>query len=288
MSRPLICTFSLALLASPAFAAPPVCEGFGPQTPRDIGQRGGRNLSYFNMAPPAAELNLCNIHTHTNAEHKGPGFAIYAGPGEHGGYKCNESASLTDSELSSPARAKAHVTPAAAGGHGDGQSTDIGQGKQHSGFTGVQPGDTIEVHWVYSSCDVFPGSGLSSCSIPDVCLNPQLRVESQVFLVVNDPNASDFNDFAYGGLSGNGRHQPRSLPRGSGTPVEFAGSTTGTSYDNDTCSPFQVTWSVRPACLKLDISSLNRWGDSGNPFYETHSHGVRELVTDPALLAPIR
>lgn len=284
MSRIIPAAIGLALLALPAAAAP-VCEGFGPQTPRDIGDRAGRNHSHFNMAPPASELNLCNIHTHTNAEHKGPGFAIYAGPGEHGGYKCNESSSLTDRELSSPDGA-AH---AAAGAHGGGHDAPAdAKGGAHSGFGGVQPGDTIEVHWVYSSCDVFPGPGLGSCSIPDVCLNPQLRVESQVFLVVNDPNALDFNSFAYGGVSGNGRHQPRSLPRGSGTPVEFAGSTTGTSYDNDTCSPLQVTWNVRPTCMKVDINSLNRWADSGNPFYENHSHGVRELVTNPDLLAPIR
>ena len=54
-------------------------------------------------------------------------------------------------------------------------------------------GDTIEVHWVHSSCDVAPGSGLGSC-MNDSCKNPQLRVESQVFLVVNDPEALDFTE----------------------------------------------------------------------------------------------
>ena len=41
-------------------------------------------------------MNLCNIHTHTNAEHKGPGFSMHAGSGEHGGYKCNQTSELTE------------------------------------------------------------------------------------------------------------------------------------------------------------------------------------------------
>lgn len=51
-----------------------ICTGFGPQTPRDITSIAGKNKRLFTLAPSATELNLCNIHTHTNAEHKGPGF----------------------------------------------------------------------------------------------------------------------------------------------------------------------------------------------------------------------
>ena len=61
-----------------------LCEGFGPQTPRDISSKTGVNLDDFEIAPPASAMNLCNIHTHTNAEHKGPDFSIYAGPGASG------------------------------------------------------------------------------------------------------------------------------------------------------------------------------------------------------------
>ena len=43
----------------------------------------------------------------------------------------------------------------------------------------------------------------------------------------------------------------------------------------------------RPPCAKLDIVSLHRWAASGNVFDETKSHGVRQLVTAPELLAPI-
>jgi hypothetical protein len=48
-----------------------------------------------------------------------------------------------------------------------------------------------------------------------------------------------------------------------------------------------VTWSVRPNCAKLDVNSLYAWAEAGNAFNETHSHGVRPLVTAQELLAPI-
>ena len=238
-----------------------ICSGYGPQTPRDIGSAHGLNERIFSLSPPAEKMNLCNIHTHTNAEHKGPDFSIYAGPGDPGGYQCNATADLTEAELADPA---------------------TGQGA----FKGVKPGDTIEVHWVYTSCDVAPGEGLGSC-LSEKCSNPNLRVEAQAFLIVNDPDALDFADVAYGGNIVDGLHQARSLPSDTGTPIVFSGSTTGPSYTQAQCSPLQVTWSVRPQCAKLDISSLNRWAEAGNVFNETKSHGVRQLVTAPELLAPI-
>jgi len=69
-----------------------VCEGFGPQTPRDIDQVSGTNPITFALAPDAKELNLCNIHFHNNAEHKAEDFSLYAGEGHDGhggGYQCS-------------------------------------------------------------------------------------------------------------------------------------------------------------------------------------------------------
>lgn len=251
----------LAATALPAAASGALCTGFGPQAPRDITNPEGLNHSYFNRAPGPQHMNLCNIHTHTNAEHRGPGFLIFAGEGDHGGYRCNATDTLTEAELEDPA-------------HG------------HGGFHGVKPGDTIEVHWVYSTCDVAPGPGLGAC-LSDTCANPQLRVEAQAFLVVNDPDALDFRDYVYAGHLEHGLHQPMALPEGTGRPVVFAGSTTGTSYNQGVCSPMQVTWSVRPNCARLDVASIYSWGEIGNAFEEDHSHGVRQLVTAPKLLAPM-
>ncbi len=239
-----------------------LCLASGPQTPRDISNTAGTNPIEFTMAPASTEMNLCNIHTHTNAEHKGPGFSVFVNNTDNGGYACNDASSLTAEELTDP-----------AGGNG--------------AYTGVNPGDTIEVHWVHTSCDITPGEGLGSC-LSDTCTDPLLRVEAQVFLVVNDANALDFTKMAYGGTMRDGKHQPMMIPSDTGTPVVFRGSTTGPSYDQSTCSPLNVTWSVRPECARVDISSLHRWAEQGNVFNETNSHGVRQLVTAPELLSPIK
>ena len=235
-----------------------LCVHMGPQTPRDIASLSGLNTEAFPLAPAVSEMNLCNIHTHTNAEHKGPGFCVFVSAADDGGFACNETPNLSEAELA-PA-------PGA--------------------YEGVQPGDTIEVHWVHTSCAATPGEGLGAC-VPDGCSDPLLRVEAQVFLVVNDPGALDFATMTYGGNVVEGRHQAKSIPSDTGDPVLFRGSTTGPKYDQSNCSPARVTWNVRPACARLDINSLHRWAEEGNVFNETHSHGVRQLVTAPELLAPI-
>lgn len=236
-----------------------VCVGYGPQAPRDITQRTGINRQIFSLAPPYKRMNLCNIHMHKNAEHKGPGFSIFAGDGEHGGFKCNMSQGLTARQLAMP----------------EGPAT----------FKHAKSGDTIEVHWVFTSCNVEPGEGLGAC-LSQTCSNPQLRVESQVFLLVNDRRALDFHDFALDDRGRRGVHQPKRLPTRTGKPVTFAGSTTGPQYSRASCSPMQVTWSVRPRCVMLDINTLNVWAGH-NVFGEDHAHGVRPLVTELDLLAPI-
>jgi len=233
----------------------PACEGFGPQTPRDIDSAIGDNEVTFAMAPPAAEMNLCNIHFHENAEHKAKDFSIYAGDGHEGydsGYECNMSTQLSNPQL------VWEGDGVCKGEHGD-----------------LKPGDTVEIHWVHSTCDVQPGPTLGSC-LSDKCSNPELRVETQVFTLV-----------AEGGLNFNELQSAKDLPTDTGTPVEFIGSTTGPSYSEQTCSPYQVTWSVRPKCATLNINSVGEWC-KGNVFKEDHAHGVRKLVTNPKLLSEIK
>ena len=239
-------------------ASTELCVDMGPQSPRDIGSKAGMNTDAFPLAPPANEMNPCNIHTHTNAEHKGPGISIFVSDADDGGYACNET----------PNPSAVDLAPA--------------EGAYH----GVKLGDTIEVYWMYTSCASTPGEGLGAC-VPEDCSDPLLRVEAQGFLVVNDPNALDFNAMTYGGNIVDGRHQAKSIPSTTGEPVLFRGSTTGPLYDQRSCSPEKVTWNVRPQCAKLDINSLYRWAEQGNVFKETKSHGVRQLVTAPELLSPI-
>jgi len=238
-------------------------QGFGPQSPRDLNQINGLNRRVFMAAPSRSELNLCNIHFHANAEHKGGEFTTYAGPGDgHGagtGYRYD--GTLTAAEL----------TPTAA---------PVGQGK----YGDLKPGDTLEVHYVHSSAKVTPGPGLGSCVTPSIN-NPQLRVETIVVVLVNDTSAADFQALATIKRL-NGFYQATGFPSGLGEPVTYAGSTTGPGY-NEKGSPFQVTWNVRPQVLKVDIASVDRWLKD-NPFDETAAHGVRNLVQNQTLLSPIQ
>lgn len=265
IARQLLTAVMFSLVTASSFASGsggPACEGFGPQAPRDIDNKFGKNPQKYSFAPGYKNMNLCNIHFHNNAEHKANAFAIYAGEGEHGhggGYQCAISKKLSKAELKKP-------------------------GKEIC--NGLKPGDTIEVHWVHSSCQIKPGKGLGSC-LNEKCANPDLRVETQVFTLVNDKKALDFNKFAYEGNIKKGLHQAKSLPRRTGKPVVFTGSTTGPKYTESACSPYQVTWSVRPKCAKLDINSIGKWCEK-NVFEEDHAHGVRKLVTNPKLLSKIK
>lgn len=237
-------------------------KGFGPQSPRDIDAVAGQNARAFNAAPAYSKMNLCNIHLHKNAEHKGGEFTTYAGNGDgHGfqtGYKY--SGKLTAAELKSP---QGDICPSKHGA--------------------LNTGDTIEVHYVHSSAQVEPGPTLGAC-LSDAIKNPQLRVETQVFVLVNDSQALDFVNLTEFEKV-NGLHQAKYIPSNTGVPVQYTGSTTGPGY-NEKGSPFQVSWSVRPKVAKVNIDSVGKWCE-GNTFNEDHAHGVRNLVTNPELISEI-
>jgi len=237
-------------------------KGFGPQSPRDIDQDYGTNLRNFGIAPNRSDLNLCNIHFHKNAEHKGGEFTTFAGNGDgkgkNTGYKYN--GTLSAAQLKP-------VSGQICGAKGD----------------PLQSGDTLEVHFVYSSADVAPGPTLGAC-LADSTMNPGLRVEGQVIVLANDDNAMEFDDLAEVEMV-NGYYQAPNVPTNMGVPVQYLGSTTGPSY-NETASPLQVTWSVRPEVAVVDINSVGEWCED-NVFNEDHAHGVRNLVTNAKLLSPL-
>ena len=58
----------------------------GPQSPRDIDQRAGNNRQIFSAAPPRQQMNLCNIHLHEGAEHRGGDFTTLIGVGDEAGF----------------------------------------------------------------------------------------------------------------------------------------------------------------------------------------------------------
>ncbi|MCC9622847.1 hypothetical protein LPB41_14225 [Thalassospira sp. MA62] len=235
--------------------------GFGPQSPRDIDAHAGRNSQIFNMAPSVAEMTLCDIHLHESAEHKGGEFTTYVGNGDgHGfgtGYRYN--GSLSDAETV-PVE-----MPIGQSDHGD-----------------LAPGDTIEIHFVHSTANATLGPGLGTC-LTEATQNPQLRVEAVIAVLVSN-GGENFREMALIEQL-DGRYQVPHLPENLGDPIVYRGSTTGPAY-NETGSPFQVTWSVRPKVVKLNILDLGAWLKD-NPFHEDHAHGVRNLVVNPDLLSPI-
>ncbi len=268
------------LIAAPVFAAEPASDetieaqrsalaestdgaGFGPQSPRDIDVLDGENDRAFSEAPHFTEMNLCNIHFHAGAEHRGGQFTRYLGNGNGKGYGTGFGYAGTLSE--------AELAPLEGGPIGDG------------GKGGMVPGDTIEVHYVHTTAQVEPGPTLGSC-LSDAIGNPQLRVETQVYVLVNDAEAHDFVELTQHEVV-DGVHQAVNIPTNTGAPVQYEGSTTGPGY-NMKGSPFQVSWSVRPKVAKVNIASVATWLED-NTFDEASAHGVRNLVINPALLSRI-
>lgn len=237
-------------------------KGFGPQSPRDIDSVTGNNKRSFAISPASTKMNLCNIHFHKNAEHKGGEFTEYAGNGDGHGYQSGYkyAGTLNASELK---KGSHPVCPS-----------------KHSSLS---VGDTIEVHYVYSTAQIKPGPTLNSC-FNEAIKNPQLRVETQVYVVVNDKKALDFGQLTQVGKVNN-LYQAANIPSNTGTAVQYTGSTTGPGY-NESGSPYQVTWNVRPKVAKVQIETVGTWC-KGNDFNEDHAHGVRNLVTNPDLLSDI-
>lgn len=237
-------------------------KGFGPQSPRDLRTEDGDNPIDFSEAPDHDEMNLCNIHFHKNAEHAGGEFTTYAGNGDGKGFHTGY---VYDGKLSDAERAPLD------------EAVCVGENG------GLQSGDTIELHYVHTTAMVNPGPTLGSC-LNEAIGNPQLRVEAQVFVLVNDRDALDFNTLTALGVE-DGFNQAVNIPDNTGDPIAYDGSTTGPAY-NEKGSPFQVSWSVRPKVAKVDIATVGQWCED-NIFDESQAHGVRNLVINEDLISDI-
>ncbi|MGB7564731.1 MAG: delta-class carbonic anhydrase, partial [Prochlorococcaceae cyanobacterium] len=208
---------------------------FGPQTPRDISNPKGTNKIVFGPSPSRSQMNLCNIHFHAAAEHKGGEFTKFVGNGDGKG-------SGTGFMYSG------RLTPAELQPISEPVGTTAGQ---------LVPGSTVEIHFVHSTAPVKPGPTLGSCLAKDVNMNPQLRVETVVAVLVNDRKAADFREMAKVAVV-NGYNAAPNIPENLGRPVSYAGSTTGPSW-NSKPSPLEVWWNVRPNVAKVDILSVAAW-----------------------------
>ncbi len=264
------------------------CDVAGPQSPRDLDSPGlkGTNEGAARahaLAGDAETLNLCNIHFHKNAEHKARDFSR---PDKKGrGWQCEMTLSNRENQ------------PFAA----------PGGGYTGSGFAcgDLMTGDTIEVHWVYSSCLGGPGRTLQAClkdregvtggpCAGDKWKTAPIRVEAQVFQLVNGRQDGGLDFELFTTIKHQGTLHQVTLPGATAGRLQYLGSTTGAAYgstidekggDKD-CSPYQVTWGVRRDCKKLDIHSLDKWCRD-NIFAEHHAQQTRALVQDPRLLSSV-
>jgi hypothetical protein len=156
----------------------------------------GAKIQYGSAQHLFSEMNLCIIHFHKNAEHAGGEFTQYAGDGDGHGF---QSGYVYTSKLTTKERAP--VQSAAS----------------PSAHDALQSGDTIEVHYVFSSAQVTPGPTLGAC-LSETNINPQLRVEAQVFVLVNDEEALDFTDLTAIETE-SGYQQAPNIPIDTGTPI---------------------------------------------------------------------
>lgn len=222
------------------------CTAYGPQSPRDVDAVEGINPTLFRKANNIDKMNLCNIHYHRNAEHKAEAYSTFVDTHDaHSGWACQEPDANREDHL--------------------------------LGHTGVAPGDTIEVHWVHTSCDlsegVEEGAGLGAC-VTAACANPQLRVVAQIFTVDEHGEVVSMEE---------------PMESHDDETVIYIGSTTGPTFNNDHCSPYQVTWEVKNTCATMDAEAFLHFSEHTpyGPETDGHAHGVRELVTPVELLSNV-
>jgi len=143
---------------------------------------------------------------------------------------------------------------------------------------GVEVGKTYEVHYVWSTAGADPENlddGLGQAANGRNLLNPFIVVQAQVFVIVNDENRSIDDDMT------KGWNENLAKTTGVGA-VSYAGSTTGTSHNNNVCSPYAISWHVDRACHQVHAASFDNMCKMLMENHEMHldlaPHGSRELV----------
>mmetsp|Transcript_30147 Transcript_30147/g.93339 ORF Transcript_30147/g.93339 Transcript_30147/m.93339 type:complete len:371 (+) Transcript_30147:65-1177(+) len=140
-------------------------------------------------------------------------------------------------------------------------------------------GYTYEVHWPHS--DATPCGMMSDGLGGLFCLKMPTKagVEGQVFVIVNDDSGK--------------YDQPRLIEHMVDVTLEsdiakYTGSSTGTSHDNEVCSPYNVQWQVDRACHKVSARSFDAMckvmKEVHGMYLDLFPHGSRVLV-DPAFVS---
>ena len=245
-----------------------LCATAEVQSPRNV-SAGYRAGALSGRVPPVlnfSEMTLVNTHFQLGAEHfsageydvapASSGWGFHYGADVAPGYFCRE----PGPELGSPASAAFDW--------------------QHCEDVAV--GNTYELHWVFSTAGgadararaVALGPGLDGAF--GRATNPAVGVQAVVYRVVNDGTAA--HDVA--GLL----YPQMDYAAGAGDVVAYLGSTTGGGYDNDFCSPYQVSWHVDRRCRLVAAASLDAMCKAMKEDFgmeaDARPHASRALVED--------
>jgi len=104
-------------------------------------------------------------------------------------------------------------------------------------------------------------------------LNPMINVKAQIVQIVNDPEAPDYPNMIDSWIEGGPFKRS----------VMYAGSTTGTKFNNEICSPYAITWYVNKECVKVSAASFDNMCKDMKEHgmhADTHPHSCRVLLDE--------
>jgi len=220
-----------------------LCTDAESQSPRDV-TAGSVGLKKTKAEPLSSVNKLAQVNTHYHEGAEHFSGGEYDTPGDNaGGYYC-DSLSLT-------------ATPAQL------------EPFEFEHCMDMEVGSTYEMHWVHSSGGTSIGVGLGGAFARQA--NPLVVVQAQVFLVVNDEEYAR-DDLMHGWVGDLATDA-----------VKYLGSTTGTSYDNEVCSPYLVSWHVDRECHMIAASTMDAMCRDMAEMYkmsvDLEPHGSRVLVS---------
>ena len=251
--------------APAASPAPLACSAAQPQSPRDVSNGAPGSLTPRVAVHDEAPTNYkhVNTHYHLGAEHKsdeyntqhdtsGAGTTLLPTQVEYGFY-CDNVPLVT--------------------GLSTAQKTDY----DWLYCRNTRVDRTYEMHWVYSS----GGEGVLSAGLGgafDTQNNPSVTVRAQVYHIVNDNSGVYDRDDHLEGWN---------ATAAAADSVTYSGSTTGRLFNNDdSCSPFQVTWQVDRKCHLISAKSFDAMCEKMRMRYDIEAdaqpHPSRDVII-PAL-----
>jgi hypothetical protein len=246
----------------------PLCTSAEPQAPRDLvdGAQGEMTPKQVTLDATQAEaLPLVNVHFHLGAEHRAEAYQ-----------------DQTDSDAYDGGRRLATAVRPGYMCEAASMTNPVNYTFQYCKGE-VEVGKTYEVHYVHSSAgysaeDIADADvdgiedGLGGAANGRGILNPMIVVQGQVYQIVP---AED------GGVSYSDLLHAWTVTNHS-SAVMYPGSTTGTSHNNEVCSPYHITWHVDKLCHKVTPESFDNLCKQMKHLYDMeydlYPHGARVIV----------